>query len=121
MRILVPIGLALASPAAAQTPLCAWSGTALICPSQPSASIGPLTETGRAGIRPSPEQRLRDVQAQVDLDRAVIAARVGQAESEDRAKSLTANPVCAGAETEVRDARPGDLAGFAPHCAVSRK
>ena len=117
------LSLVLAGPAAAQTPLCVWSGTGLICPGQPAPSA-PTVSTIVPSILPSPEQQLNQLQAQADLDRAVVAAQAEQAQqraSIDRTDPLTIPGVCAGAETVVRENKPGDLAGYAPRCTAAPK
>ena len=124
MRRLLFFSLALASPAAAQTPLCAWNGSGLTCPGQPVLS-GPLTPALQPGMLPTPDQRLAQLQARADFDRALAAARVAQddkrAETLARADTLIASGDCAAAETLVRGSAASDLAAIASRCAAAHK
>jgi hypothetical protein len=124
VRSLFLLGLVLACPAAAQTPLCAWNGTGLTCPGQPAFS-GPLTPAPQPGALPTPTQRLAQLQAHADFDRALAAAEVaqdtGRAQTLARADALIAAGDCTSAEALVRDKAKGDLAAVASRCAAARK
>jgi hypothetical protein len=124
MRSLFLCALALASPAAAQTPLCAWNGTGLTCPGQPALS-GPLTPAPQPGAPPTPTQRLVQLQAQADFDRALVAAAVAQdtarVQALQRADTLIAAGDCAAAETLAHEQAQADLPAVASRCAAARK
>lgn len=124
MRSLVLLGIALGTPAAAQTPLCTWNGTSLTCPGQPAFS-GPLTPSPQPGVLPTPAQRLAQLQAQADFDRALAAAEIARdtkrAQTLERADALIVAGDCAAAEALVREKARGDLAAIASRCAAARK
>lgn len=125
-RAVVPLllGAAWAGAAAAQTPLCVWNGTSLSCPNQ-AAPSGPLTPGAQLGALPSPQQRLAELQAQADFDRALIAARVAQDAERvrvlERADTLVTSGSCADAETLVREKAPAELPAITSRCAAPRK
>jgi hypothetical protein len=123
MRILFLFGLAFASAAGAQTPVCAWSGSALLCPGRPAPSnlIAPMPLPGAI---PTPEQRIHRLQAQADFDRELASARIEQAKQPATASGLTnalRAELCTGGETVVRDSKQGDLTGLNPRCAAAHK
>ena len=118
------LGLLWAGAAIAQTPLCAWNGTSLSCPNQPAPS-GPLMPQLQPGALPTPQQRLAEIQAQADFDRALVAARIAQdterVNTLERADSLVEAGRCADAETLVREKAPTELATVTSRCAAPRK
>lgn len=124
MRGLTLLGLILAGSATAQTPLCAWNAAGLTCPGQPALS-GPLTPTPEPGALLTPTQRLAQIQAQADFDRALAAAEaarnLGRTKTLERADNLIAAGDCAAAETLVRQKARTDLAAVASRCAATRK
>jgi hypothetical protein len=124
MRHLTLLGLALAAPGAAQTPLCVWNGTGLTCPGQPAFS-GPLTPTPLPGALLTPTQRLAQLEAQADFDRALAAAEVAhdvkRTQTLERADMMIALGDCAAAEALVRKEAKTDLAAVASRCAALRK
>jgi hypothetical protein len=79
----------------------------------------------QAGTPPTPQQRLAELQAQADFDRALIVARTAQnvarTQALKRADTLIAAGNCADAETLVREKTPDDLAADASRCAAPRK
>ena len=116
------LGLFWAGAAVAQTPLCAWNGTSLSCPNQ---SSGPLTPQIQPGALPTPQQRLAEIQAQADFDRALIATRIDQgaarANTLERADTLVEAGRCADAKTLVREKAPTELPTVASRCAAAPK
>lgn len=124
MRIPFLLGLVLASPVAAQTPLCAWNGASLSCPGAPTFS-GPLTPTPQPGAVPTPTQRLAQLQAEADFGRALAAAEVAldtqRAQTLERADAMLSAGDCAAAETLVREKAKADLAAVASRCSAARK
>jgi hypothetical protein len=110
--------------ATAQTPLCAWNGASLSCPDRP-APMGPLTPQAQLGALPTPQQRLTQLQAQADFDRALIAARIAQDTARvttlERADTLVSAGRCADAETLVREKAPAELATIASRCAAASR
>jgi hypothetical protein len=109
--------------ATAQTPLCAWKGTSLSCPSQPVPQ-GPLTPAAPFDALPTRQQRLTELQAQADFDRALIAARTAQDAKRlkvlEQADSLIAAGNCPDAETLVRENAPAEIATVTSRCAARK-
>ncbi|MBA2918447.1 hypothetical protein [Sphingomonas sp. CGMCC 1.13658] len=123
MKIPLVICLAMASPTAAQTPLCAWNGTSLSCPNQPVPQ-GPLTPAQPFKALPTPQQRLAELQAQADFDRTLIAARTAQdaklLKVLEQADGLIAAGSCPDAETLVREKAPTEIATVTSRCAARK-
>ena len=124
MKVLALVLAGIGAPVAAQTPLCAWNGAALVCPGQTMPGPLPLYEQ-QTGQLPPIADRIDRLNDQATLDRALALAQAEQAgrkaEAARQADASAAAGYCTGGEVLNTDAAEPGLELLRARCKAPRR